>query len=200
MNIVEDLNALRTISEPVASVEEATELIELLKKETAKREHCVGLAAIQIGVPKRVSVIQKASAHERKRFDEDDFICLINPKVVSHEEEFLFGNEGCMSFPGQATTTKRYRHFTIDNQVIDGDSFRTERNYYYHERDNENSDELAAIAVQHEIDHMDGLVIWDKESKSKPIVKGDKVGRNDKCPCGSGKKFKKCCINKELFD
>ena len=193
MNIVEDINVLRTISEPVASVEEATELIEMLKNETAKRDHCVGLAAIQLGISKRVSVIQKASAYERKSYPPDDFICLINPEIVDTKEEFLFGYEGCMSFPGQHATTKRYRHFIIDNQVIDGGKFRTERNYYYYENGDENSDELAAIAVQHEIDHMNGFVIWDKESKAEPIVAAAKVGRNDKCPCGSGKKFKKCC-------
>ena len=31
----------------------------------------------------------------------------------------------------------------------------------------------------------------------KPVVKSDKVGRNDPCPCGSGKKYKHCCLDKE---
>ena len=33
-------------------------------------------------------------------------------------------------------------------------------------------------------------------NKDHIVVKGDKIGRNDPCPCGSGKKYKKCCINK----
>ncbi len=33
-------------------------------------------------------------------------------------------------------------------------------------------------------------------NRSKIVVKGEKVGRNDPCPCGSGKKYKKCCGNK----
>lgn len=33
-------------------------------------------------------------------------------------------------------------------------------------------------------------------NKTKTIVKGEKIGRNDPCPCGSGKKYKKCCLNK----
>ncbi|GAB6117005.1 preprotein translocase subunit SecA [Thermoanaerobacter brockii subsp. lactiethylicus] len=33
----------------------------------------------------------------------------------------------------------------------------------------------------------------DAEEKKQPVVKGKKVGRNDPCPCGSGKKYKKCC-------
>ena len=197
MKIVEDINSLRVISEPVASVEEATELINLLKKETAKIPHCVGLAAVQLGIPKRVSVIQKSSAYSNKKFEDDEFVVLINPTIVSTEEEFVFGNEGCMSFPGQHTNTKRFRHTIIDTDVIDGDTFRSERHYYYYEPDDLNSNELEAIAIQHEIDHMNGLVIWDKESKSQPIVTSEKIGRNDKCPCGSGKKYKKCCIDKD---
>jgi uncharacterized protein YecA (UPF0149 family) len=47
-----------------------------------------------------------------------------------------------------------------------------------------------AQIIQHEIDHMDGILIIDKEYKS------NNVGRNDPCPCGSGKKYKKCCISK----
>ena len=33
----------------------------------------------------------------------------------------------------------------------------------------------------------------DAEEKKKPVTKGAKVGRNDACPCGSGKKYKHCC-------
>ena len=32
--------------------------------------------------------------------------------------------------------------------------------------------------------------------QKKPVVKGDKIGRNDPCPCGSGKKYKQCCLGK----
>ena len=33
----------------------------------------------------------------------------------------------------------------------------------------------------------------DGSEKKQPVKKGAKVGRNDPCPCGSGKKYKKCC-------
>ncbi len=61
------------------------------------------------------------------------------------------------------------------------------------------SDEVAA---PEEFD--DGIISFSEESlvprqelDSRPIVRSDpKVGRNDPCPCGSGKKFKKCCMNR----
>lgn len=37
----------------------------------------------------------------------------------------------------------------------------------------------------------------ESEKKAKPVVKGEKIGRNDPCPCGSGKKYKKCCGQNE---
>ena len=55
---------------------------------------------------------------------------------------------------------------------------------------------LEAICVQHEIDHLNGISCIDKEVKLEPIVMDKKVGRNDPCPCGSGKKYKKCCLRK----
>jgi len=50
---------------------------------------------------------------------------------------------------------------------------------------------LEAVMVQHEIDHMNGMLCFDRGHKNK-----DKVGRNSLCPCGSGEKYKKCCIDK----
>ena len=55
---------------------------------------------------------------------------------------------------------------------------------------------LESICVQHEIDHLNGATILDREDKSEPIVVKTKIGRNDPCYCGSEKKYKKCCINK----
>jgi|TARA_Y100000310_G_scaffold122661_1_gene121358 preprotein translocase subunit SecA len=55
---------------------------------------------------------------------------------------------------------------------------------------------LESICVQHEIDHLNGETILDREDKPEPIVVKKKIGRNDPCHCGSEKKYKKCCINK----
>jgi len=56
---------------------------------------------------------------------------------------------------------------------------------------------LESVCVQHEIDHLNGVVCMDRKVNTT-IVKDKKIGRNEPCLCGSGKKYKKCCINKEL--
>ncbi|TRZ81795.1 hypothetical protein D4R86_02170 [bacterium] len=60
---------------------------------------------------------------------------------------------------------------------------------------------MLCIQVQHEIDHFNGIVFRERQSLDvfKPIVNVEaKIGRNDPCPCGSNKKYKKCCLNKHI--
>ena len=73
----------------------------------------------------------------------------------------------------------------------------TKRFRYVHMHDRDNPEgwvfqNFNAQVVQHEMDHLDGKLMIDRIFKAIPIVT-KKIGRNDKCPCGSGKKFKKCC-------
>lgn len=187
MGIVKDIKALRTKSTDVASVEEATSIIKQLELEFLKvKKFGVGLAAIQIGIPKRVGVIHY----------KNETVYLINPEFVSKDGEFVFGQEGCLSFPNRYVNTKRYTDFVIDNYVIDNDRLIKQRQAYYF-GDDQWSNGLITIAVQHELDHFDGKVFMDVEAELEklPAIKAEvKVGRNDPCPCGSGKKFKKCCL------
>ena len=55
---------------------------------------------------------------------------------------------------------------------------------------------LEAVCVQHEIDHLNGMRILDRAQELTIRRTERKIGRNEKCPCGSGKKYKKCCIGK----
>lgn len=189
IKIIKNQSILRQISHPVKSVEEAKILIKDLETVLDRTNNGVGLSAIQIGIPKTIGVINCG----------EDKIYLINPKVIEKDEEIIFPNEGCLSLPGVFNTTKRYKHFIIDNNVIEKDDFRIERIYYFYSTDSEETGNqgLSAIAVQHEIDHFNGKLITDFDIKGTTI-KNDKVkiGRNDPCPCGSGKKFKKCCLNR----
>ncbi|GAH08836.1 unnamed protein product, partial [marine sediment metagenome] len=75
------------------------------------KDNGVGLAAIQIDIPKKVGVIK----YNNKT------LYLINPEFVEKEEEFVYFNEGCLSFPGIYFSTKRYRHYTIKNKRIEDD-------------------------------------------------------------------------------
>jgi len=188
-----NVDVLKTVSESVVSPVEAREIIDGLKP-FIDNDHSVGLAAIQIGINKRIGVIKK----------NEGFLCLINPEVVEKEEEFVYFNEGCLSFPDKFYNTKRYKHYTIKNHRIENDKFEEEELYFFYPTDRHDEsfgrgDKILAIAVQHEMDHFDGKIITEYAVKNIPLTRSSpKVGRNDLCPCGSGKKYKKCCLGKDL--
>ena len=193
IKIVQDINILKKVSEPVVSVAETIDIIEKLKKTLNKEKNGVGLAAIQIGINKKISVLNK------EYFNNKEFFCLINPKIIEVNDKFIFFNEGCLSFPGKFFNTWRYKHFTIENDRISGDKFEKEKLYFYYPTEKEDErfivdNKIVPIAIQHEMDHFDGKIIPEFCVKSVPVVKEqNKIGRNDPCPCGSGKKYKKCC-------
>ena len=187
-NIVKNIDQLKKVSISVASVSEATDILNKLDKALDTLDNGLGLAAVQIGIPKRVGLMTKKDGSR---------VPLINAEIIETEEEFTFIKEGCLSFPDIYLDTRRYRHITIKNNVIDGDKFREETQYYYYEPGQAGSDDLLCIQVQHEIDHFNGIIHRERQIKKTDIatVKHvEKVGRNDKCPCGSGKKYKKCCM------
>ena len=175
------------------SVEEgrtiATELFQILNK----RGDGIGLAANQVGIDAQVAVVNVIEP-----------LVLINPKII-HKEHPIDYFEGCLSYPKKGTPTKRYRDIIIQTAQSESgwyfsgaDSLQNVRGSW-EEKNKEDEQErriLESICVQHEIDHLNGITIHDRENKSKPIVSQKKVGRNDPCPCGSGKKYKKCCLKK----
>ena len=177
------------------SVEEgekiATELFEILNK----RKDGIGLAANQVGIDAAVAVLNVREP-----------IVLINPKIISKENEIDF-YEGCLSYPGKGVNTKRYETVEVTSANVEGTmifsgvdtgdktkgSWEQEGKTYQVE--NRDLRTLEAVCVQHEIDHLNGIVCMDRKINTT-IVADKKIGRNEPCPCGSGKKYKKCCINK----
>lgn len=157
------------------SVEEgykvATELFEILNK----RNDGIGLAANQVGIDANVAVLNVREP-----------IVLINPKIVRKEEEIRY-YEGCLSFPKKGCHTKRYK-------VIEVKTDNNEGNMTFGAGDTE-LDLLESVCVQHEIDHLNGMRILDRAQQLTIRRETPKIGRNEPCHCGSGKKYKKCCIN-----
>jgi len=149
----------------------ATELFQILNK----KGDGIGLAANQVGIDAQVAVVNVKEP-----------IVLINPEIVSKEEEIRY-YEGCLSFPKKGCHTKRYK--TIEVKVDN-----IESNMTFGVGDTE-VDLLESVCVQHEIDHLNGMRILDRAQELTIKRDKPKIGRNEPCPCGSGKKYKKCCIN-----
>jgi len=157
------------------SVEEGYEIATKLFQVLNKRGDGIGLAANQVGIDAQVAVVNVKEP-----------IVLINPKIVSKEEEVRY-YEGCLSFPKKGCHTKRYK--TIEVKVDN-----IESNMTFGVGDTE-VDLLESVCVQHEIDHLNGMRILDRAQELTIRRDKPKIGRNEPCPCGSGKKYKKCCIN-----
>jgi len=173
------------------SVEEgltiATELFAILNK----RRDGIGLAANQVGIDASVAVV-----NVRKP------MILINPEIVDTWDEIPY-YEGCLSFKGKGIQTKRYKNIIIkteqedSNWYFSGAENPSDGKGSWEETNNKKEDEemriLESVCVQHEIDHLNGIVCMDRSVLST-ITNENKVGRNDPCFCGSGKKYKKCCM------
>ena len=102
--------------------------------------HGIGLAAPQIGIPKRLTVIDLSFQKTP-----EDKIALINPEVVTKEGK-IFEEEGCLSLPDIREKVARAAKVKIRAQDVQGNWFERE------------ADELLARAFQHEIDHLDGIL------------------------------------------
>ncbi len=157
------------------TVEEGYEIATKLFQILNKRGDGIGLAANQVGIDAAVAVVNVKEP-----------IVLINPKIVRKEEEVRY-YEGCLSFPKKGCHTKRYK--TIEVKVDN-----IESNMTFGVGDTE-VDLLESVCVQHEIDHLNGMRILDRAQELTIKRDKPKIGRNEPCPCGSGKKYKKCCIN-----
>jgi peptide deformylase len=207
-NVQEEL--LRTPCEKVETADEARAIILELEKAYQTQPDCLGLAAPQIGINKAVCIIR-----DRKH---GTAINLINPEITHTEEEFTSEYEGCMSFPKRRFKTPRYRLVGIETDAIwmaeedgaplpldnpmEGAGGRLVRNkavYGMHQGISSHGGPIV-VAVQHEIDHLNGICLpWRDDTEEVPYISEGifttekKVGRNEKCPCGSGKKYKKCC-------
>jgi len=109
----------------------------------------VGLAAPQVGQSKRLAVIDISSREENF-----PLVVIVNPVIVSSEGEVEF-EEGCLSLPEYTALVKRAEQVVIKAQDRDGKAIEIE------------GTDLLAIALQHEIDHLDGILLIDRISPIK---------------------------------
>lgn len=117
--------------------------------ETMYNAYGVGLAAPQVGVSKRLIVVDTSPREENQ-----SLIVLINPEIVNSEGEIL-SEEGCLSLPGFITRLKRKEKVIVKGLTRQGKEIQIE------------ATGLLARALQHEIDHLDGILIIDRISPLK---------------------------------
>ena len=143
---------LRKKSKAVDSVDDDIRRLFDDMLETMYHYNGIGLAAPQIGVLKRVLVMDVRGDHTEK---ESNIYYMANPLIVKHSEEENTYTEGCLSVPEQFEEVTRPRFATV--KYLN----------YHGEEIIEECDELLATCVQHEIDHLDGIVFIDHLTKLK---------------------------------
>jgi len=176
-SLITDLKYLRQASKKTSRKEiEERNIVPLIKY--ALRKGWIqgyGLAAIQVGIPLAAAWYWLLKDEDSQRYAMGEGHLLINPRIIETLDLIINPGEGCLSIPGKTYTTKRYNKIVFINDdkecVAEG---------------------IEAQIIQHEIDHMHGILVTDREYVP------NKIGRNVLCPCGSGKKYKKCCLKKEI--
>ncbi len=130
-------------------------LVRLADRMTALMQDArgVGLAATQVGVLQRLFVFQPHDAEEAT--------AVVNPELVTRSEETELSGEGCLSLQGVHVPVERSRAVTLEGVDLEGKPLRLEL------------DELTARVVQHELDHLDGVLILertDPESRREALA------------------------------
>ena len=163
--IIKDRKELEIKCSPV-SIKEGEEIGVRLLHELRQSENGIGLAANQIGINKRVCVINVKEP-----------LVLINPKIVEKSKEQFVFPEGCLSFPDSKIKTTRHQDIVVEADNHDG-------RLSFSANSKDINDAFECVCVQHEIDHLDGITMFDREFKSEPLVRGvnapKKIGRNEK--------------------
>jgi peptide deformylase len=146
---------LRQKAEPVTVVTLATPALQALIDDMAETMYAapgVGLAATQIGEPHRIFLVDVAAEDEPSKLH-----VFINPEIVEKQGEQC-GPEGCLSFPGISEEIKRATRVTVRALDRDGKPFTV------------TTEGLFAVAIQHENDHLDGVLMIDKMGTLKKRI------------------------------
>jgi peptide deformylase len=144
---------LKLVSQPVAEVDASLRRFMDDMVDTMYAENGIGLAAIQVGVPKRVAVIDLDPGGPNSKQ-----LYLVNPRIVEASGEVSTYHEGCLSVPEVWDDVKRPARLTVEYTDQHGD------------KQTVTADGLFATCLQHEIDHLNGRLFIDHLSKLKRSI------------------------------
>ena len=163
------LEILRSACQEVESPDEAQVIVSLLNSILEDYDgKYVSIAAPETNVLKKVSIIRMPN------FQLD----LVNPRIVETSGRLLSFGESCISFTDLHLNCFRHESITIENGL---------------NKELIQLKDYPSLIVQHEIDHLNGVIFQDRTIKFALVRSGGKINDSDFCPCGSRKRFKVCC-------
>ena len=146
---------LKQVCRPIEEFDEsAGQLLEDLVDTMINAGHSVGVAAPQIGDLRRAVVVDVSKSKLGKKQKNHGLICMVNPEIIEREGETVV-REGCMSVPEYTGNVTRAERIVVQFVNRDG-QLQVIR-----------SEEFEAIAIQHELDHLDGKLFLDRVSSLK---------------------------------
>ncbi|MDP1732362.1 MAG: peptide deformylase [Devosia sp.] len=141
---------LRAIADPIDKIDDSIRQLALDMLETMYEAPGIGLAAPQIGELRRIVVMDLAKEDEPR-----DPVVMINPEILKFSDETVVTEEGCLSIPELYYEVERPAEVTVRYTDLEGRTVERE------------ATERLAICVQHELDHLDGVLYIDYLSRLK---------------------------------
>ncbi len=148
----------KSLSQPSVNVDVIDDKIKQLIKdmgETMFHDAGVGLAAPQIGINKRILVYDSHAMDPEYEEETREITALINPEIIATYGSFISEDEGCLSVVGYRANVKRFERVTVKALNIEGKKMEFD------------ADGVLAVIMQHEIDHLDGVLFIDRLSPLK---------------------------------
>lgn len=139
---------LKTKASPVTEITDATSIIIDDMLATMYDENGVGLAATQVNIHQRIVVIDVSE-------NNDQPLVLINPEIIAQSDDTSINEEGCLSVPGIYAKVDRHETCTVKALDRHGKEFTLD------------AEELLSICIQHELDHLNGILFVDYLSPLK---------------------------------
>ena len=156
---------LKKISDPIEKVGESEKKLVNDLFETMYNSNGIGLAAVQVGILKRILVIDVSTKEEEK-----NPLSFINPVIKKISDETSVYEEGCLSIPDTFIEIERPKICEVEYIDLDG------------KIKNIKCDGLLSTCLQHEINHLDGKLIIDNLTKLKRDIIIKKISKNKKNP------------------
>lgn len=128
---------------------------------TMREKEGIGLAGPQVGINKKIVVIDLAFGQK----EDSKFMVLINPKIADFSEEKEVMEEGCLSFPELFIEIERSKEVKVKAKTLEGEEVEFE------------ADSFLARVLQHEIDHVNGVVFIDRISPAKRLEISNKLNK-----------------------
>lgn len=151
-------SVLRRKTEPITVFDHNLQQLIVDMAETMYKAPGIGLAAPQIGESLKLIVVDTSADREENR----EYMPMVNPEIVAHEGSQL-DEEGCLSVPELTATVKRFKKITVAFQDIEGNAQEL------------TTEDRFAVVLQHEIDHLNGILFIDHLSALKRSLYKKKV-------------------------